>query len=322
MNITKLPSGSYRIRQYKNGKTYSVTVNHKPSKYEAEQLLESVTSNGKLSFSAACESYLDAKSNILSPSTISAYRGLMKSIDPSFMKTNLTEINHQMVQLEVNRFSKGHSAKYTHDFSGFIMTILKYYDISVRSPKLPQKEKKIEYIPTEEDVKRIYEEVRGSQFEIPIILASMGLRRGEICALTLEDLNENVLTINKALVKNDKNEWVINKTKTTDSTRTVIIPEYLADLIRKQGYVYNGFPGAIYNHLARVEKKLGIPHFSLHKMRHFFASYMHNLGYTDKQIQNFGGWKTDNVMKTVYQHEMEMDKAKASIASVYGGLIE
>jgi len=46
------------------------------------------------------------------------------------------------------------------------------------------------------------------------------------------------------------------------------------------------------------------------------ASYLHNQGVTDKQIQAVGGWKTDHVMKTVYQHEMEMEKAKDKIADI------
>jgi integrase len=71
-----------------------------------------------------------------------------------------------------------------------------------------------------------------------------------------------------------------------------------------------------------IQKKLGIPHFSLHKMRHFFASYMHQLGMSDKQIQEAGGWKTDGIMKTVYQHAMNMDEAKKKMADSIGGLVK
>jgi integrase len=180
---------------------------------------------------------------------------------------------------------------------------------------LPQREKKDPYIPSEEEVRMIFNEIKGSQFEIPILLSAMGLRRSEICALKAEDLSGNTLTINKALVQNENKEWVIKSTKTTESTRTIIIPDYLADLIRQQGYVYDGFPGSIYNHLQRVQKKLGIQNFPLHKMRHFFASYMHDLGYSDKQIQAMGGWKTDNIMKTVYTHAMNMEIAKQNAAA-------
>ena len=185
---------------------------------------------------------------------------------------------------------------------------------------LPQKEKKTEYIPSKEDIIKIFQHVEGTKYEIPIRLAAFGLRRSEICALECSDLSGRCLTINKAMVQNDANEWIIKKTKTTDSTRTIYIPEDLADKIREQGYVYEGNPEKIYCALSRAQKELDIPHFSLHKMRHFFASYMHDQGYSDKQIQEFGGWKTDLVMKSVYQHAMDMDRAKMDMCDSLGSL--
>ena len=149
----------------------------------------------------------------------------------------------------------------------------------------------------------------------------MGLRRSEICALTPEDLNGNVLTINKALVQNEKKEWVIKQTKTESSTRKIILPDELVKLLNEKGF-YEGNPENLYFNLQRAQKRLGIPQFPLHKLRHFFASYMHDLGYSDKQIQEFGGWKTDAIMKTVYQHAMEMDKVKANMANSIGSLMQ
>ena len=49
-------------------------------------------------------------------------------------------------------------------------------------------------------------------------------------------------------------------------------------------------------------------------LRHFFASYMHEKGYTDKQIQEMGGWKTPYVLNTVYKHAMNMDDVKEEMA--------
>ena len=322
MNIEKLPSGKYRIRQMIDGKYHSITIDHKPSKYEAEVLLSQILVNGNNTLESACMVYINSKGNILSPTTIREYKRKVKQIDPSLLRKQLSDITALDIQIEVNRYASTHSAKSTHDYSGFLMSVLKSYDLMIKSPKLPQIERKIPYIPTETEMQMIYDEIKGTEFEIPIVLASMGLRRSEICALTLADLDGNTLTINKALVMDENKEWVIKTTKTTDSTRTIKIPKEIADKIRKQGYVYNGFPGSIYNYLQKVERKLKIKHFSLHKLRHFFASYMHNLGYSDKQIQDFGGWKTDNVMKTVYQHSMEMEQTKTEIAGTFGNLIK
>lgn len=321
MNIEKLPSGKYRIRQMIDGKYHSITIDHKPSKYEAEVLLSQILVNGNNTLESACMVYINSKGNILSPTTIREYKRKTKQIDPSLLRKQLSDITALDIQIEVNRYASTHSAKSTHDYSGFLMSVLKSYDLMIKSPKLPQIERKIPYIPTETEMQMIYDEIKGTEFEIPIVLASMGLRRSEICALTVKDLDGNTLIINKALVMDENKEWVVKTTKTTDSTRTIKIPKEIADKIRKQGYVYNGFPGSIYNYLQKVERKLKIKHFSLHKLRHFFASYMHNLGYSDKQIQDFGGWKTDNVMKTVYQHSMEMEKTKDEVADIYNGLL-
>ena len=202
------------------------------------------------------------------------------------------------------------------------MGVIKFYGGDIRSPKLPQKEVKELYIPSEEDVRHILNEVKGTKYEIAFLLSALGLRRSEICALTVDDLNGNILTVNKALVQDEDKNWVIKQTKTTSSTRTVLLPDYLVNLINEQGVIYEGFPGQIYKRMTDIQKKLGIPHFSLHKMRHFFASYMHQLGMSDKQIQEAGGWKTDGIMKTVYQHAMNMNEAKQKMADSIGGLIK
>ena len=148
----------------------------------------------------------------------------------------------------------------------------------------------------------------------------MGLRRSEICALTESDLSGNVITINKAKVEDINGEWHIKTTKTAASVRSIVLPDYIVDLIHERGF-YTGHPELIYRALQDAQTALGIPHFPLHKMRHFFASYMHHLGYSDKQIQALGGWKTDNIMKTVYTHEMEIEKAKLQAANDLGSLM-
>ena len=172
---------------------------------------------------------------------------------------------------------------------------------------LPQKSRNEQYIPSDEDIKRILECTRGTQFEIPVILACYGMRRSEICALTPEDINGDVVTINKALVQNEDREWIVKTTKTTESTREIIIPATIADKIREQGYIYKDHPGKISDYLYRTQKKLGIQSFSIHKLRHYFASKMSALNIPEADILKLGGWQTDHVMKSVYRHSM-MDK--------------
>ena len=318
MNVQKLPSGSYRVRQMVDGKTYSFTLDHKPTNSEIARLMADKISEkrvtGKSTVEKACNYYIESKSNILSPATIRGYDSLMRQMSPAFASRNVSSVTVSVLQAEVNRYTGSHSAKSTRNFAGFIQSVLIFYGADPLNVTVPPKEKHNDYIPSKEDMKAIFDEMKGTRYEAAIYLASLGLRRSEICALELSDLDGCTLTINKALVQDKNKHWIVKRTKTTDSTRTIMIPQELADLIQEQGFVYEGDPEMIYCALTKAQKKLGLPHFSLHKLRHFFASYMHNLGYSDKQIQEFGGWKTDAVMKTVYQHALDMDETKKKMA--------
>ena len=326
MTIEKRGS-TYRIKQMVDGTTYRVNVDHKPTQSEAikliaEEMERKTPDVPSMALETACNRYIESKTNILSPSTIRGYYGIIRAFSDTFKSTKLSNITLPIVQTEINSYSANHSPKSTFNFSGFVMSVLKFYGVEIKSPALPQKEKKPIYIPTKEEVTAIFNAFKGTPFEAAILLTGMGLRKSEICAAEITDLSaDNVLTINKAKVQGKGEKWVIKSTKTTESTRTIVLPDYLADLIRKQGYIYQGYPNVLSNQMRKKQDKLGIPHFSLHKMRHFFASYMHDLGYSDKQIQEAGGWKTDKLMKTVYTHSMEMEKAKKSMANDIGSLI-
>lgn len=322
MTIEELPSGKFRITEMRDGVRYRETLDHEPGKKEAKKLIEKKIGSyhNTTIFSHAADVYIKSKENVLSPATIRGYRSILNNMNDSFKSLQLDRITLPVLQRFINDYSATHSPKSVRNLNGFIISVLKFNGSDIQSPRLPQKEPKDIYIPTEEDIKRLLHEFKGHKYEAFIVLATMGLRRSEICALTPEDLNGNVLTINKALVQNDKKQWVIKTTKTESSTRTIVIPDEVVELLNKNGF-YEGNPENLYFCLVRAQKRLGIPQFPLHKLRHFFASYMHNQGYSDKQIQEFGGWKTDAIMKTVYQHAMEMDKVKNNIANNIGSLM-
>lgn len=322
MTIENLKSGKYRVSEMRDGRRYRVVLDHIPSDKEANKIfnkMEGKVCNGT-PFEEAANNYIELKSNVLSPSTIRGYKVILNNLDSDLLNKPLDKITSPFIQGIVNKLSVNHKPKTVKNINGFIVSVLKFYEIEIKSPTLPKRPKEDIYIPSEEDIKRILNDVKGTKYEIPFILGTLGLRRSEICALTKDDLNGNVLTINKALVENEKKEWIVKSTKTTESTRVIVIPDYLADLIREKG-IYDSSPHSLYSKLKCVQDRLGIERFSFHKLRHFFASYMHNLGYTDKQIQAFGGWKTDAIMKTVYQHAMDMDKTKVEMANNIGSLI-
>ncbi len=317
MKIEKRSSGNYRVRKMYKGQMYTVTFEHKPTQKEAMQAmaaeLDKVQQKYKsLTFKAAAEEYIESKRNVLSPSTIRGYAGIMRQISDKFLSENIHDITALDVQSEINRMAKDHSPKTVRNHHGFISAVLSMYCPGINlNTTLPQKVKSEPYIPSDEDIKKILEYSKGTSYEIPIVLACYGMRRSEICALTPDDIDGDVVEINKALVQNENKEWIVKQTKTVESTRKIIIPIEIANKIKSQGYVYKGSPGKISAHLSRVQKQIGIQHFSVHKLRHYFASKMSAMNVPEADIMRMGGWETDYVMKGVYRHAMK-DKNQES----------
>lgn len=314
MKIEKLPSGSYRVRKMYKGKMYTVIFEGKPTQKEvmiklSQKMGIEQKEKESMTFRIASEKYIESKRNVISPSTIRGYSGIIRQISESFLDKNIYDITAVDVQKEINGYSKEHSPKSVRNYHGFISAVLAMFYSSLKlNTTLPQKVKNEPYIPSDEEVRKILEHAKGTEYEIPIILGCYGMRRSEICALTLDDIDGDVVTINKALVEDENKNWIVKKiAKTTESARKIVIPMEIADKIREQGYVFKGFPGKISGYLDRTEKKLGMQHFSLHKLRHYFASKMSAMNIPEADILKMGGWSSDHVMKAVYRHSM-MDK--------------
>lgn len=322
MKIEKLPSGSYRVRKMYKGETYSLVFDHKPTQKEALQAMSAEldkvkTKYDRLTFQGAAKEYVEMKRNVLSPKTIKEYIGMAERLPEWFRNLPLADITQVDINRVVNELSKNKSPKTVRNAHGLISAILGTFRPELKIyTKLPQKVKSEPYTPSQEDVRAILESAKGTEYEVAITLACYGMRRSEICALTLEDIDGDVVHINKAIVQNQDNEWIVKTTKTTESTRNIVIPQELADKIRQQGYVYKGHPHNITRYLSKVEESLEIPHFPLHKLRHYFASQMSALGVPDADIMKLGGWQSDHVMKSVYRHSMidKEEKAKREAA--------
>lgn len=317
MKIEKLPSGSYRMRKMYKGKTYSIVTDYKPTQKEALQLMAEELdkirdTKGRITFQHAGREYIESKRNVLSPRTIREYKGIIKHFSENFLEMNIRDIEPMDIQKEINRIAIDRGPKTVRNYHGFISAVLGVYRPNLKiNTTLPQRIKSEPYIPSDDDVKIILEYAKDTRYEIPIILACYGMRRSEICALTAEDINGDIVTINKALVMDDAGNWVLKNTKTTASTREIIIPMAVAKKIKERGYVYNGHPNSITDFLTSTQKELGLPHFSLHKLRHYFASKMSAMHVPDENILKLGGWETDAVMKKVYRHAMRDQEKKA-----------
>ena len=328
MTIEQRSAKSWRVKQMIGGTWYRVSVDHKPSKKEALELIAEAIRTGqqaeKGSFKEACEKYISIKTNVLSPRTVREYSFQIERLPEWLLRSSVQAITAADVQKAINELAVDHSAKTVRNLHAFISSVLKIARPGlVLRTTLPQLQKVKPHIPDKGDLVRILKEAEGGPFSIPIKLACYGLRRGEICALELSDLdNDNVIHITKDLVYDSAGEWVKKPPKTPSSVRIVPIDKELADEIRSQGYIYKGFPGQITKFLARTQKRLGMEPFSLHKLRHLFASTLLDQGENMKTIQELGGWAGPQTVINVYLQSLALkdQKTQKKITKVISGI--
>lgn len=330
MTIDKLPSGSYRIRIMIDGKRFAVTVPFKPKDdIEAYKLIMARVNNpvdkyATMTFKDAYERFEKANEHTLSPATLRGYSCMFKKIPDSFKKKELRELDNVVIQEYINEYSSTHAPKSTRNMNAFIMAVIHmYYPDKNIYIRLPQKEHKEKHIPTEEEVTKLFQYVKGTHREVSFFLCMMSLRSCELMALELSDLDENnMLTVNKSRVKDKDGKWIIKHAPKTDTSNRIIpIPQEIADLIRKQGYIYDGAANTLNHWLEYNAEKIGIEYFSLHALRHFFVSYAHKSGYSNAFIKKLGGWRTDSVMVQTYRHDMEHDSTSKEISDKLGSFL-
>ena len=317
--VDQLPSGKYRVRKMINGKRQSLLFDAPPTQRDVllatnELLNEVPGSLLKGTFLDYAEKYIKAKENVLSASTIRGYRATLKGIPGHFTSLPLKDITQYTLTALVNDMVRSVSPKTVYNRHGLIVSVLHEFrpDFVIRT-KLPRKAQKDIYTPGDEEVSILFAYLEDSpvlkKYWVPLYLASLGLRRSEIGALSITDLSENdTLTINKAKVLGSDNKWVIqNFTKTERSNRKIPLPKELADRIRQQGFIYQGDLNSIFCVMTAAQKKLGLPHFGVHRLRSYFASKAHALGLHDSIILKLGGWKSDYIMKGIYRKALQED---------------
>ena len=306
MKVAKLASGSYRVQKQINGHRVSLTFDHKPKASEIEAAIAKRFGfyNGKLTFEGAANNYIDARSNILSPSTIKDYRAMIHYFSEGFQFKALDDITNNDIQKEINVFAKKVAPKTVKNRLALVSAIMGEFrpDFNLKV-NLPMQVQTPVYIPTREEVKMLLDDAYGTKYETALYLGCCSLRRGEICALTMEDIDmkHNIIHVNKDMVQDEHKQWVVKVPKTLFSIRDIEVPDEVIDSIKRNG-LFTGHPGMITKWMKEHEKKLGLPKFTLHKLRHYFASTAHEEGVPDADIMAVAGWASTHVMKKHYTH--------------------
>ena len=329
----KLPSGNWRVNLFVDTDPITGKRRYKsftaPSKREAEYLAAEYKmgiqrrTGSNMTLQEAMQRYIESQ-NALSPSTLRTYSGMSRTAFTGIARYRLCDLTQEVIQKEMSNYGKTHSPKSVRNAHGFLSAVLRMFAPELHlNTTLPQKEKAETYIPTEEEFKRLLEVVEGTDIEPAVLLAGMGsLRRSEIAALTDEDILDNGVRVNKALVRGTDNQWHLKTTKTTYSTRIAPLPEQIIKKLRqyKMGTLN---PAVIDKHFRKAVTAAGLPPMRFHALRHYYASVLHAAGVPDKYIMQFGGWSTDSVLKAVYQHAMRdhTEKESERVTSVFDKML-
>ena len=322
----KLPSGSFRCQVYDytdgNGKRIYKSFTA-PTKKEAEFLAAQYSMEkkeakrepkNKKSFSEELENYIITKEAVLSPSTIRGYRNIQKMLKEnyaSFCNMKIADIGQQDVQNVISGLSKSKSPKTVRNYHGLISSVLG--SNLVLNTTMPQRVQPDLYIPSDSEIKALVDAVRDTELEIPVLLGAFCMmRRGEICGLSMNDIEGNVIHIHHSLVLGTDKKWHLKPPKTETSDRYIEAPAFVTDRIREVGHITNLNPHSITIMFERVLIKNKINHFRFHDLRHYSASIRHALGIPDAYIMADGGWSSDKVLKSVYRHTMSDRKKEMS----------
>ena len=310
----ELPSGAWRCEVMVDGRRISV-VEDDPEVAHAKALaiktgmIQEKKNPAALTVGEIIDRYIESKDAILSPSTVNGYRKLRKSALQDIMGENAATLSQERVQRSVNRMAKEKSPKYVRNAYGlFTAAMVEYMPERAFRITLPQKRSPEIRIPTMDEIGRIYEDCKGTRFELPFLLAVwLGLRTSEIRGLTWDCIDGDVITIKQALVEGEDGPE-LKTTKTYSGNRRLKLPPYIKSLLDEMPhngeYVVKYTRNAMYNRLRRACDRLGIKHFRFHDLRHMNASVMLSLNVPDKYAMERMGHATNNMLKTVYQHTM------------------
>lgn len=326
MKIEKRPNGMYRVRKMHKGKMYEKNYTYKPKLADAIDDINALIvenpaprSDNKLTVEQACKQYIQLKSEVLSPSTIAGYNRYLKNLPDYIKKIKICDMDKPTMQCFVSDFAQDHSPKYVKNMYNFIQSSIKMFDDSYNvKATLPRSVGMTYYEPSDEDVRKLIEASVGTKYEACIMLGIFGVSRSEMCAIEASDVSGDILHIHKAKIQDPEGNWIIkNCSKTDTRNRNIAIPQYIADMIVENGCVIEGvLPNAITDWMYSTEDALGIPRFSVHKLRHYFASKMD--GIVDRAtLLAMGGWKTSHVMEQRYRYSlMKEEDQKRSVSQL------
>lgn len=321
---------------YIYGKSYK-EVKQKLS--EAKSITSSAnnTSVSEITFQDSSRNWLYEKKGTVKHSTYIKYKNLLDSyIIPNIGEMNLSSLSYEhlsnliLTLLEkAGKKNNGLSEKTVSDIITVVKSVIKHasrnkckidssaLDISVKTRLKP-----IRVLSQSEQNKLVtlLKDDLTDPFHLGIMISLFtGIRIGELCALTWDDIliDDQIILINKTLQRvqvigeDHKTKVIISKPKSDCSIRQIPIPDALMSVLNQtihdSHYVltHNNMyiePRTMQNNFKRIMNQCGVTDVSFHTLRHTFATRCIEVGFDIKCLSEILGHANVNITLNRYVH--------------------
>lgn len=323
----KLPSGSWFVRVTVDGETYSITRATKRECLNEAMAIKagakSAPTRNTVTLEQAIDNYIEARENVLSPSTIRGYRAIQRLRFRPAMGRAVAGITDDQWQRFVNAEARLCSAKTLKNAWGFIRSVIDEttgQNVEVRLPQVVAKD--LPFLSAEQ-IPIFLKAVAGNYCEIAILLGLSGLRRSEILAVRWRDIDlaAGCIYVHGAAVHDAGGSLVYREeNKNTASRRTVpfLLPQLRAAVERERGqhdpndYAVTCNPNTIWQTTNKLCRRNGLPEIGAHGLRRSFASLCYHLGIPEAVTMKAGGWSDIYTMRRIYTKISEKDLSEHS----------
>lgn len=290
------------------------------------------------------EEWLRINSDRLKPSSLQRYHGHLKNhINPVLGRVPISLLTTVSIHhLAQDRLEAGLSPQTVNAILVLLHSILKY---GCRQYRLTMPE--IVYLSWEQREMRVLSQEEQKKltayllneldiWKLGILVALYtGLRIGELCALTWEDIQEDRIHVRRTVQRLQKKDHTgttlhVGTPKTKTSCRTIPIPTFLGNWLKSfrgeqqpDMYFLTGStqkipePRMMQYRFQCYQKEAGIDHANFHALRHTFATRCVEAGFEIKSLSEILGHSNVQTTLNKYVHSsFALKKANMDLLSL------
>lgn len=304
--IEKRGENKFRLKYMYKGKRHTKTINCSEKQVEKEliRFILKIEDNEekfqatKYNFSTFADEFLETYvRNNLKPRTYDYYKYLLNSrLKKWFGNKDISKIKRADIMDFLNNYSNELEKSTLRKYRNCLITMFNYaikkdyIQINVAEkvdiPKGKQVNKETNCY-SYNQLQNLIKELESEKIDrkmFVILAMTTGLRREEICPLTINDIDfiNNTINIDKAMIESKEFGVLITDTKNKSSIRTVDIPDYLKNLLidytknLNTERLFNILPDTMTTWFYKFVKRKNLPHITLHGLRHSYATHLIN----------------------------------------------